>query len=1144
MNCEHSRLCRSADKTALSSALWRCSPELLVGMALVICMVGQAWPQVILLTAHNVGTNGLAIGPVNLTEPARLCGKLPWFPGTLIGIETDTERRIPIEFVPDVDFNPSNHLAGTIVARMPASGEVELRLDEIQQSRRDHPGSIETWRGRVVGPGYTAEHDPKQQGGLPFRISFGGGRVLDSFRWNNRLHHRTNGSFCMSDDVEASVERVASGTVCTVIRAKSRFVQGGRQPSSQPTAVYDLYYFSNLPLVLIRSKIRQNSTFLWDEVHPLELNYSGHRLPQWAGGEPPAEGRFEATRKSFPQSAWGLVHDGTVGIGMFQGGQVLLHDGGNGTYIQAHGDSAWHEWNGLECGFSTWLWLGSGSDPTSEMQHVVRSWELGGGWSVTLDTARAFIDAARNQLRTNSVAGGRRAGWRVQGAKQLEAEGRLQESMQVANGGRPHNWSVLQSGDLGLILERADDGIRVLSLFDSANERALLTAKPLPLFHMTLQETAKNEQVKLAADHGWQNVLVEEEGDFRAGSIDKGLRVEWRKPADQRLGDLRVVARVTAAPKSSLLRWTFSVRHLPEPWSVWRVVFPQVAVADLGRSGAVFFPKAAGQVERDPWRRSVRFSGTYPGGWTSMQFMAAYDEAGSTGLYLATHDPWGSTKDLRVESRPSEHCVVLSFDHPVPDMGKAGNTFELSGVAVWQLLHGDWFDAAVAYRDWVRKEARWFPRLTREGRADTPAWMRQLSVWALSGGPASNCVPEVQAFTDFLGQPAAVHWYNWHEIPFDNDYPHYFPAKPGFAEGVRHLQGKGTFVMPYINGRLWDRRDQGTNDFEFTKRALPAASKDSKGAPFLESYGSKETDGTPVQLGVMCPTTELWQKQVRSMVLRLMTECGVKAVYIDQIAAAAPTLCADATHGHPLGGGHWWTEGYWKMLDSIRRAMPRDCVLTTECNGEPFIRFFDGYLTWHWQYDGQVPAFPAVYGGALQMFGRSYGGGTTRDLALRMRVGQQFVFGEQLGWISPGVVKEKENAAFLRQAVALRRELAQYFYSGEMARPPWLRGTIPTVRADWQWQGVAWVTTDAVLSGSWHLPSARRLVLLFANVSPEPVTAEVDFDATAYGYSRSPVRLRILTSSGMGDVMNVSPRVRRLSTFEPQSLSAWEITAR
>ncbi len=58
--------------------------------------------------------------------------------------------------------------------------------------------------------------------------------------------------------------------------------------------------------------------------------------------------------------------------------------------------------------------------------------------------------------------------------------------------------------------------------------------------------------------------------------------------------------------------------------------------------------------------------------------------------------------------------------------------------------------------------------------------------------------------------------------------------------------------------------------------------------------------------------------------------------------------------------------------------MKPDRMLTTECNAEPFLKWFDGYLTWHWQYDGQVPAFPAIYGGAIQMFGRAIAVATLR----------------------------------------------------------------------------------------------------------------------------------------------------------------------
>jgi len=698
----------------------------------------------------------------------------------------------------------------------------------------------------------------------------------------------------------------------------------------------------------------------------------------------------------------------------------------------------------------------------------------------------------------------------------------------------------LEAGDLRLGLQTSRDGIRISSLVDSGANRSLIPAQPLPLFAITLHQSGKPDQVTLTAERGWSEVEIAGGAPAQAPGPGR-LELLWRKPVDSRLGGLEVIVRVTAEPVSDTLRWTLAVDRTPAAWSLWRVVFPQVAIADLGPAAAVFVPKAAGEVQRGVWQRSFTFAGTYPSGWCAMPLLAAYDENGHTGLSLAIHDPWGSTKDLKAESHVKEGMLSLTVDHPVPEMGQPGNRFELTGSAEWRLLRGDWFDAAVAYRQWVRKEAKWFPKLTREGRADTPTWMRELSVWALSGGTQEECVPQVKAFSTFLAPPAAVHWYNWHQIPFDNDYPHYFPTKPGFADGVRALQSSGTFVMPYINGRLWDTRDRGTEDSEFTRIALPAVTKNDNGQPYTETYGSKEKDGSPVRLGVMCPSTELWQSRVRQTVLRLFTECGVKGVYIDQIAAAPPTLCFDQSHGHPAGGGHWWTEGYWKLLGEIRRSMPQGCMLTTECNGEPYIHMLDGYLTWHWQYDGQVPAFPAVYGGAIQMFGRSYGGGDTRNLALRMRAAQQLVFGEQIGWIAPGMVLEKENSGFFRDVVLLRRKLVRYFAAGEMARPPRLVGTVPSVRADWQWNGVDWVTTSAVLTGAWHQPGSGQLVLIFVNVSDQPVTAQVEFDLRHYGFDGKSVSMKRITPAGSDERMSEPKQALLEATFPPRSAQSWEM---
>jgi hypothetical protein len=160
-----------------------------------------------------------------------------------------------------------------------------------------------------------------------------------------------------------------------------------------------------------------------------------------------------------------------------------------------------------------------------------------------------------------------------------------------------------------------------------------------------------------------------------------------------------------------------------------------------------------------------------------------------------------------------------------------------------------------------------------------------------------------------------------------------------------------------------------------------------------------------------------------------------------------------------------------------------------------------------------------------------------------MRAGQQLVFGEQLGWLNPDRVLDKQNGAFFRDAVLLRRKLARYFHAGEMARPPRLVGTVPTVRADWQWGGVDWVTTSAVLTGAWHQPASKRLVLVFVNVSDQPVTAGVDFDFEPYGLAGSRLTTTKLTPDGPDEVVSGSSEALRQVTFPPRSAWAWEFSS-
>jgi hypothetical protein len=684
-------------------------------------------------------------------------------------------------------------------------------------------------------------------------------------------------------------------------------------------------------------------------------------------------------------------------------------------------------------------------------------------------------------------------------------------------------------GEMRLNFEKTADGIILLSLMDTITGSELLSSQLLPLFTLKMRNIKTAEETALNSSSGWKSTHIDKKEDF--------ILLRWENPDIEKI---KVDLHGKLDDINNAIYWNMNIENGNPDWSIMSVVFPQVGIADLGADGCVFFPRGPGEVQKALWNRPFRHHGLYPEPWTVMQFVSAYNQ--KTGIYVATHDPNASTKEITIESRTDEQSVVFTFENFAEDMTKGGNDFTLSGHAVWRLLRGDWFDSAMIYKDWLSKEARWYPDLNADGRDDTPEWMKELCVWATTGGNAENVVPRVKKFAEYMGVPVGFHWYNWHQIPFDNDYPHYFPVTDGFADGVEKLKEAGVYVMPYINGRLWDTKDKGAEDYQFTSVAKPASTKDENGDPYIESYGSKESDDTPVRFAVMCPTTELWQKKIHDICMRLFDEYKVNSVYIDQISAMSPKLCMDKTHNHPLGGGYWWVDGYWDMLKSIRDEMPKGAMLTSECNAEPYAKWLDGYLSWTWQHDGQVPAFPAVYASAIQNFGRAYRGGTTSDLALKMKAGQQLVFGEQIGWIDPGVIDQKENGEFLRQVVRLRWHLRRYFYVGEMLRPPKLIGDIPEVRADWQWAGEWWVTTPSVLTGAWKLPQDNKIVLICVNVSDKPVSAKLEINLAEYGVDMGKSKIASIDENGLSNKF-VDPSVLDSEiVFPAHSALAWEVS--
>lgn len=364
-----------------------------------------------------------------------------------------------------------------------------------------------------------------------------------------------------------------------------------------------------------------------------------------------------------------------------------------------------------------------------------------------------------------------------------------------------------------------------------------------------------------------------------------------------------------------------------------------------------------------------------------------------------------------------------------------------------------------------------------------------------------------------LGMPIGYHLYEWHWVPFDNDYPNYFPVKEGLKEGVRAMQAHGIRVMPYINGRLWDTRDRRGEDWRFTREALEHTSKKEGGVPYTESYHSFEPDGSRVSLAVMCPSTWRWRQEMLAVTRRLCTEYGMDGVYLDQISCAAPSPCEDPEHNHTPGNGPWWRQSYRQLMQRIRAETPEGCGFTSESTAEIYADQFDGFLTWTWLNSNLVPAFPLIYGGYVALWGRSADrGGRNDDAFMRYHLAQSLLYGQQLGWINPGVVDNAALLPYLKAMVTLRYRYRDFFWHGDMQRPPRLVGEMPVLVTD-SAMGESMMFEGGLLMGAaWKLRTDGRLLLMLANADDR------DHDATFavpwYAYGVSPAAMRRVDGEG------------------------------
>jgi len=547
--------------------------------------------------------------------------------------------------------------------------------------------------------------------------------------------------------------------------------------------------------------------------------------------------------------------------------------------------------------------------------------------------------------------------------------------------------------------------------------------------------------------------------------------LSWNKidlPGEQNVLDVQVFIQLDKSSGLSYL--TIDVKNRSENWGIWIVDFPYITRIKA-ENNKLAYPQFLGRFVS--LSDSLPIKMIYPCSSATMQFSAVISD--SVVLYLAAHDP-----DCFYKEFLYEEGVTYKMRNFPEEMGSPGKNFTLPYKAVVGIFDGDWIDAAKVYRNWATKQ-KWCSKGKLSERNDIPEWFKDISVWFV-GSPSENMTKLLK----YLDTSIAFHWYNWHEIPFDKFYPDYFPPKKGFTNKAQELRDSGIRVMPYINARLWDTAAKSWE----SETPEPYTTKDHNLDKYIEHWADQNHS-------VMCPYTEFWHKKVSDIVSTLVEKYKVDGVYLDQVASMSPVLCFDKNHGHSVGGGDYWVEGYRELVEktkeNARKINPKS-ILTTEDHAEPFLDVFDGFLTCNSVFVAPelIPLFNYVYSGYMITFGRYNGKGFV------MKNAQMFLWGTQLGWFGADALSvDTAEALYLKELAKAFSSAKKFLLFGEMVRPPELKGDNPNVSALWR-EGQKPVEMPSVGCTAWKAPDGT-LGLAFTNCDDSPHSVSYEFDVTDYG---------------------------------------------
>jgi len=629
---------------------------------------------------------------------------------------------------------------------------------------------------------------------------------------------------------------------------------------------------------------------------------------------------------------------------------------------------------------------------------------------------------------------------------------------------------------------------------------------------------------------------------FRCQAISgkqPALRLTWDQFALSGAPALRVEVVVRLEPRQPMSRWELGVTGLGE-LGIRQVRFPRIINIPRQEQERLAVPIWMGQQTAEPRKVLAgedkggrRQQWAYPG-LLSMQCLAFYQQDG-LGLYLACDDTAGFNKAFAFfgDGEGNLGCEVLHLPERLPVSNRA---WRLPYAVQLGTFEGDWFTAAERYRAWATNQV--WAKESRLARGQVPDWALNTALWVWNRGRSPEVLGPAMVLREKLGLPVSVFWHWWHGCAYDTGFPEYLPPREGaesFTNALAGAQAKGIHALVYMNQRLWGMTTPSWHEEAAERFAVKGA--DGKVHP--EVYNTF----TRAPCASMCMGTEFWRQKYAGLAVRAVTELGVDGLYMDQ--ACTSLACYDPSHGHPVGGGVYWMQGFRALASDIRHrcdARREPVVLAGEGCGEPWLPYLDLMLSLqvsreHYMApDGwdTIPFFPAVYHPyavaygnyssltmppyddlwpaefapkePLKLLDRKY----SRQFCLEQA--RAFVWGQQptiANFLPAQLTDRAEELDFVMRLARLRNRAAKYLLHGTFLRPPQVRGPVATldisrlsIYAGRQGGLTAFQKASPLaLAGAWRAPD-KQVAVAVASIADEPIHVVLDLPNAGYDLPR------------------------------------------